>query len=107
MTVEKRYTRFVYRVWRRLEERTGHAPTYVDARHVVAYCPACLDGTLLVTFVERPAPAYTVRSNVHRLGSECSREVVDFVEAWGAVLDEPQGCSNGCTEDAIHEALFA
>lgn len=79
------YTRFVHRVWDSLQQRTGRPVYYLDSSLIAGYCPACLDGTLRVRFLEHPRPGMTVGSN-----------------AGG-----PGRCSEGCSEEQIAEALFA
>ncbi len=56
------YTRFVHRVWDSLQQRTGRPVYYLDSSLIAGYCPACLDGTLRVRFLEHPRPGMTVGS---------------------------------------------
>lgn len=78
------YSRFVCRVWDQLEALTGHAPFYLDATHLASHCPACLDGTVRVGFVDRPEPGITIISKARG----------------------PGFCSHGCPETLIAEVLF-
>lgn len=108
--VSDAYTRFVHRVWDRLELLTGHAPSYLDASRIASYCPLCGDGTMLVRFRERPRPTMFISSEPRS----------DFI-AWGEPadpflatelarmleFDAPRRCSNGCGQDEIAEVIFA
>jgi hypothetical protein len=78
------YSRFVRRVWDTLAQRTGHEPAYLDKSSIATYCPACIDGTMHVRFVEHPRPSAVISSQTGGAGR----------------------CSQGCTEDLIAEALF-
>ena len=78
-----RYEQFVHRVWDRLEQLTGHAPSYIDAAHIAGCCPVCGDGTILLAFGERPVPRAFVSS---------------------AAIG-PGACSRGCLARDIAEAL--
>jgi hypothetical protein len=107
------YTRFVYRIWDRLEQRTGHSPTYLDARHIASYCPRCLDGTLRIGFAGNPPTAFVSsnRSEVIAWGEAADPFLATELERLLDVDElEPEGgpgrCSRGCTEAEIVEALF-
>jgi len=76
------YTRYGLRVWDQICERTGHDPFYIDAERIASYCPACGDGTMLVRFLEHPQPGMAITHH-----------------------GQP-GCSRGCTEQQINDALF-
>jgi hypothetical protein len=82
------YGRFVATTWDRIEERVGRLPIYLDARRIATTCPACLDGTVALRFVEQPRPIGEARP--------------------AFVAYSPRGrgcCSNGCDEAAIGRAL--
>lgn len=78
-----RYEQFVHRVWDRLEQLTGHPPSYVDATHIAGRCPVCRDGTILIAFGEQPHPRAFV----------------------GSAAIGPGACSRGCLAREIAEAL--
>jgi hypothetical protein len=102
MAVSKEYTRFVCRVWDRLEERTGQSVHYLDARHIAAWCPACRAGFVRIGFVSRPRPGFVVES----LGDPFAG--YDDATRWLLTFgDEESGgrCTLGCTEAAIARAL--
>lgn len=77
------YTRYGNRVWDRITDRTARPPFYIDPERIASYCPACGDGTMLVRFLERPRPGMAISHH------------------------GTPGCSRGCTEAQINEALFA
>ncbi|HEY1437389.1 MAG TPA: hypothetical protein VGG82_07790 [Casimicrobiaceae bacterium] len=79
------YARKVTRVWLAIEERTGQSPFYIDARHIASYCPLCIDGTMLVQFIDGPHPRGRISS-------------VRYGEGY---------CSLGCPEDDIVRAMIA
>lgn len=56
----------------------------IDADHLATYCPACLDGVMLIRFLSHPEPGMAIS------------------DGWGG----PPGCSRGCTEELINEVLF-
>ena len=56
------YAAFVCRIWDRLQERTGHTVFYLDATHIAASAPACLDGTVRIGYV-----SHAQADGVHRL----------------------------------------
>ena len=76
------YTAWVYRLWDRLELRTGHRVHYMSHDRVATYCPSCGVGTLSVTFVDGDPPRAAIGSTT-----------------W------PGHCSEGCTEAEVVEAL--
>ncbi len=78
------YQAWVRRIWKQLEHLTGATVFYVDARHIAARCPACLDGCVRVAFVEHPEPGFTV----------------DSIAGVGV-------CSRGCGEDQIARVVFS
>lgn len=83
MPVGETYARFVHRIWDRLQEQAGYAPTYIDATHIASYCPRCLDGTVMFRFTSHPKPTAFPASRGG--GAGC--------------------CSAGCTAVEIAEAL--
>ena len=83
MAVSDAYARFVNRIWKRIEDVTGHAPFYIDRCHIASYCPCCLEGTVMFRFVERPKPTM-------------------FPSSQGG---GPGCCSHGCTAIEIAGAL--
>ena len=78
-----KYQLLVYDTWDKLEARTGRV-WYVGAREIASYCPACLRGTMLVTFVDTRPP-----------------EAIPSSQALGVGF-----CSWGCTAEQIAEALM-
>lgn len=78
------YRKWVYRLWDRLKDRTGHPPHYMARGRLASYCPCCLTGTVGIQLLQHPRPGAAFASS-----------------ATGSV-----GCSNGCTEPEIVEALF-
>ena len=77
------YVKWVYRLWDRLHQRTGHPVHYMTHNQVACYCPNCGVGTLSITFADDP-PRAIVSSQMY-----------------------PGHCSEGCTETEILEAIFA
>lgn len=78
------YTVFVREWWDKLEARTGRV-WYIGAREIASYCPACLKGTMLVTFVDGHPPRAIPSSQAYGVGM----------------------CSWGCTTDQIGAAMRA
>jgi hypothetical protein len=104
MAVSAEYKRYVYRVWDRLEARTGQPVHYVDARHIAAWCPSCRAGFVRIGFVSAPRPGFVVEP----LGDPFER--YDEVTRWLlSYADDEEGgrCTRGCTEAEIARALFA
>lgn len=79
-----KYQLLVRDTWDKLEKRTGHPVFYIGAREIASYCPACLKGTMLVTFVDTRPP-----------------EAIPSSQALGVGF-----CSWGCTAEQIAEALM-
>lgn len=76
------YTAWVERLWFRIQLATGAPPHYLEHDRLASYCPSCLDGTVSIRLLQRPRP--------------------------GAAFthDGAPGCSAGCSEELIMEALF-
>ena len=80
----RKYEVLVRRVWRVVEERTGWQPWLLGAGQLASYCPACLTGTVLFTFVDlQSGPRCKVSSHQQGLGH----------------------CSMGCTHDQVMEVI--
>lgn len=79
------YRAWVYRLWKHLEVKTGRAPHYMAMGRLACYCPCCLIGTVSIQLLQRPQAGAT------------------FISA----VTGASGCSFGCTEAQIADALFA
>jgi hypothetical protein len=75
------YPWLVRRTWRRLEQRTGWPPAYLNRDHIGSYCPVGCGGTVAVQFLDSP-PRLRFES---ARGEDC--------------------CSSGCPAARISEAL--
>jgi hypothetical protein len=78
------YRQWVYRLWDRLQLRTGHPVHYMAHNRIACYCPSCGVGTLSLTFADADPPLVMVSSQAY-----------------------PGHCSEGCTEAEVMEALFS
>jgi hypothetical protein len=80
-----RFQVFHTRVWTRLERLTDSPlfPFCDGTGRLACYCPRCLDGVMVVRFLNAEKPLITISS------------------------DDREGCSLGCTEREIAEVLFA
>jgi hypothetical protein len=80
-----RFDAFYTRVWARLEQLTDSPlfPLCDGTRRVACYCPRCLDGVMVVRFLDAEKPLIAISSSAG------------------------QGCLLGCTEREIAEVLFA
>ena len=79
-----RYAKFHAYIWDRLETLTGHTVFAMcdGTGRLLSYCPACLVGTMTVTFRATDPPAYQVSH--HNVIGQCER---------------------GCTQAEITEAM--